>query len=114
MQPERLMTTPLRIFRTSETAQVDDLGRPLRDEDTYYTTVCRVVRKQSMIPDPNVDGLLVSVQVVYVPLGTPLRESDRVVAGSVTYQILGPVTDVTAPRGGGYRKATIRLVEDAA
>ena len=113
MQPDRLMTTPLRIYRTVEGAAEDVLGRPVRDEDTYYSTTCRLVHKQTMIPDPNVDGLLISVLNLYAPLGTGMVDSDRLVANGRTYQILGPVREVTAPHGAGYETATVRLIEDA-
>ena len=113
MRPDRLMTTPLRVYRTVDGASEDALGRPLRDEDTYFDARCRLVHKQTMIPDPNVDGLLITVLNLYVPHGTGLVDSDRLVADGKTYQILGPVREVVAPHGGGYETATVRLIEDA-
>ena len=113
MQPERLMTTPLTISTPGAVTGTDALGRPTHAAATTRTTVCRLVRTSTDTPDPNVDGLLVSTLVAYVPVGTGLTDADTLTADGLTYQILGAPEVLSTPTGAGYERATVRLVQDA-
>lgn len=113
MQPSGLMTTPATIASTTTTASTDILGRQVRSAATTRATVCRLVRKDTAVPDPNTDGLLVSTTTVYLPAGTGLLDSDLITVAGDIYQVLGAPEVLVAPFGGGYEKATVRLVENA-
>lgn len=110
MQPSNLMTQAVTISSTTVSGSVDILGRQARSAATTRTTVCRLVRKETMTPDPNVEGLLVSTTTVYVPAGTALKDSDTLTVGGKSYQVLGAPEVLTSPTGG-YERATVRLVE---
>lgn len=113
MQPERLMTTPVTISTPGASTGTDILGRPIPGTATVRATRCRLVRTATDTPDPNTDGLLVSTLAVYVPTGTGLTDADTLTVDGETYQVLGAPEILAGVNGGGYEKATVRLVQDA-
>jgi len=113
VQPERLMTTPVTISTPGTSTGTDILGRPTGGTPSVRATRCRLVRTATTTPDPNVDGLLVSTQAVYVPVGTGLTDADTLTIDGATYQVLGAPEQLSGVYGGGYEKATVRLVQDA-
>ena len=114
MHPSRLMTTPVTISRPAAPTGTDVLGRPIPGPPVQRATTCRLVRRTTSTPDPNVDGLLVAVLEVYLPLGTALSDADTLTIAGAAYQIIGMPEVLTTPAGQGYEKATVRLVRDAA
>lgn len=113
MQPSSLMTTPVTISRPGTSTGTDALGRPIPGTATTRTTVCRLVRKQTMTPDPNTDGLLVTITTVYCPSGTGLRDDETLTVAGKDYEVLGAPEVLTTPYGPGYEAATVRLIEAA-
>ena len=107
------MTTPVTISTPGASAGTDILGRPIPGTATVRATRCRLVRTATDTPDPNTDGLLVSTLAVYVPAGTGLTDADTLTVDGDTYQVLGAPELLTGVYGGGYEKATVRLVQDA-
>jgi hypothetical protein len=111
MFPASLMHQPAVIIRQQEST-LDALGRPTMSEDYRTSTVCRLVRRETDQVDPNVDGLLVTVTNVFLPTGTDIAESDRLLVDGVEYTIIAALEHLSSPFGGGYIKATVRRTQE--
>lgn len=107
------MTTPVTISTPGASTGTDILGRPTPGTATVRATRCRLVRTSTNTPDPNTDGLLVSTLAVYLPAGTGVTDADTLTVDGDTYQVIGAPEILAGVYGGGYEKATVRLVQDA-
>lgn len=112
MFPPSLMHQTATIIRQAEGA-TDALGRPTMSEDYRTETVCRLVRRETDQIDPTTEGLLVTVTTVFLPDGTDIVETDRLLVDNAEYTIVGAVEALASPFGGGYVKVIVRRVVEA-
>lgn len=101
------------LTRSTATGASDALGRPVVTAGTPATVPCRVGRLEQHRMEPDTDGRVSTVAVLYLPLGTDVLPTDALTVDGDVWQIIGPVDPHTTPAGAGYLSAPVRRVVDA-
>ena len=113
MSLESMLSQSGVIRRPTVTGGTDALGRPVVAAGAAVSVACRIGRLEQRQMEPDVDGRVSTVAVLFLPLGVDVLPTDALTVDGAVWEIIGPVDSRSTPGGTGYQSAPVRKVAAA-